>query len=57
MEDGLRFMQTGQHAGKLVLRMPENSSMLPATAAIRSGFSLRADVWFLLAGGSGGLGW
>ncbi|KAK0732344.1 hypothetical protein B0T21DRAFT_412523 [Apiosordaria backusii] len=56
LEDGLRFMQTGQHTGKLVVRMPENPSLLPATATIRSGLSFRAEASYLLVGGLGGLG-
>ncbi|CAP62086.1 uncharacterized protein PODANS_5_380 [Podospora anserina S mat+] len=56
LEDGLRFMQTGQHTGKLVVRMPGDPLLLPATATVRSGFSLRADASYLLVGGLGGLG-
>ncbi|EMR63063.1 putative polyketide synthase protein [Eutypa lata UCREL1] len=44
-----------QFMGKLVVRIPEDVSMITAKPA-RQGFSFRAEVSYLLVGGLGGLG-
>ncbi len=57
IEDAFRFMQKGQHIEKLVVRLPENLSVLGKTAApVHQKLSLRSDVSYLLIGGLGGLG-
>ncbi|KAK2596464.1 hypothetical protein N8I77_013354 [Diaporthe amygdali] len=55
IQEAFRFMQKGKHMGKLVVRMPENSSLL-RTAPAHVGLSLRPDASYLLIGGLGGLG-
>lgn len=55
IKGAFRFMQKGQHIGKLVVRIPEDSSLLEA-APRRRGFELRPDRSYFLAGGLGGLG-
>lgn len=48
-------MQMGNHMGKVVIKMPEDSTLLPVTGNV-SFFKLPPDVFFLLVGGLGGLG-
>ncbi|KAJ2980610.1 hypothetical protein NUW58_g6899 [Xylaria curta] len=55
IESAIRTMQKGQHIGKLVVRIPEDASMIQANPVRRS-FSLHADASYLLIGGLGGLG-
>ncbi|RYP44832.1 hypothetical protein DL768_008731 [Monosporascus sp. mg162] len=55
VEDAFRCLQMGQHIGKLVVRIPENHSLLSTTKA-RSSLSLRSDASYLVVGGLGGLG-
>lgn len=55
IEAALRTMQKGQHIGKLVIRIPEDASVIKSSPA-RQPFSLRADASYLLVGGLGGLG-
>ncbi|KAI1759369.1 hypothetical protein GGR53DRAFT_513765 [Hypoxylon sp. FL1150] len=55
VEDALRIMQKGQHIGKFVIRMPQDSSILPCSD-VRDTFSIREDASYLLIGGLGGLG-
>ncbi|THV54033.1 hypothetical protein BGAL_0036g00320 [Botrytis galanthina] len=55
IEEAFRFMQKGQHIGKIVISMPADSRQL-ATSNTHSQFSLRSDVSYLLVGGLGGLG-
>ncbi|PHH93163.1 hypothetical protein CDD83_19 [Cordyceps sp. RAO-2017] len=55
VRDAFRFMQSGQHIGKIVIRMPEEASSLASVSPRRS-VSLRADRSYLLVGGLGGLG-
>ncbi|KAF3389382.1 Compactin diketide synthase mokB [Penicillium rolfsii] len=51
-----RHMQTGQHMGKIVIRMPEDPERLPITGIHRSVCIFRPDAAYLLVGGLGGLG-
>ncbi|KAJ5887882.1 type I iterative PKS [Penicillium taxi] len=51
-----RYMQTGQHMGKVVVRMPEDPESLPITGIHSSVSIFRPDVSYLLIGGLGGLG-
>lgn len=55
IEDAFRFMQQGVHMGRIVVRMPEQDSILPI-AATKAAPRFRADATYLLAGGMGGLG-
>ncbi|KAI1125318.1 acyl transferase domain-containing protein [Nemania abortiva] len=55
IETAIRTMQKGRHIGKLVVRIPEDTSAIAASPA-RQGFSLRSDASYLLVGGLGGLG-
>ncbi|KAL4940274.1 hypothetical protein BDV06DRAFT_230416 [Aspergillus oleicola] len=50
-----RHMQTGQHIGKILVRMPEDVSELP-TRETRAEVKLSPDSSYLLCGGLGGLG-
>ncbi|KAB2570584.1 Hybrid PKS-NRPS synthetase lepA [Lasiodiplodia theobromae] len=50
-----RYMQKGQHIGKLVVTMPEQQTDVE-TVPTRSAFKLRSDASYLLCGGLGGLG-
>jgi thioester reductase-like protein len=51
-----RHMQTGQHMGKIVIRMPEDPESLPITRIHGSVPIFRSDASYLLVGGLGGLG-
>ncbi|GAP88125.1 putative polyketide synthase [Rosellinia necatrix] len=55
IEPAIRTMQKGQHIGKLVVRIPEDTSSIGASPA-RQKLTLRADASYLLVGGLGGLG-
>ena len=55
IEDAFRYMQKGQHIGKIMVKMPEDSAELPA-ALVKHTLVLRSDVSYLLVGGLGGLG-
>ncbi|KAI1074258.1 hypothetical protein F5B20DRAFT_596550 [Whalleya microplaca] len=55
IETAIRTMQKGQHIGKLVIRIPKDTSKIAASPA-RQDFSFPADVSYLLVGGLGGLG-
>nr|WGU20916.1 crs5 [Clonostachys rosea] len=55
IQEAFRFMQNAQYIGKLVIRIPEEASLLGAAPLQRS-FSLRSDRSYFLAGGLGGLG-
>ncbi|KAI9820043.1 MAG: Type I Iterative PKS [Pycnora praestabilis] len=55
IEEAFRFMQRGQHIGKIVVKMPETPQELPV-AAIAKKLLLRSDVSYLMIGGLGGLG-
>lgn len=57
IQDAFRFMQKGDHIGKIVVRMADAAGEPPLhTTSIRPGFSLRPDAAYLLIGGLGGLG-
>ena len=51
----MRFMQKGNHIGKIVVTMPQNPEELP-TKSKKPIFKLREDASYLLVGGLGGLG-
>lgn len=55
IQDCFRYMQKGQHIGKIIVKMPENAETLPVTA-VSEDLTLRPDVCYLLVGGLGGLG-
>jgi len=55
VEDAMRFMQKGNHIGKVVVTMPENPEELP-TQFKKPVFKLCEDASYLLAGGLGGIG-
>ncbi len=53
--DAFKYMQKGQHIGKIVVTMPENPQELEVTA-VKQELKLRPEVSYLLVGGLGGLG-
>ena len=53
--EAFRYMQKGQHIGKIVVSMPEIPSKIEAMAR-RQDLRLRAESSYLLVGGLGGLG-
>lgn len=53
--DAFRYMQKGQHIGKIVVTMPENPETLEETAT-KEKLALRSESSYLLVGGLGGLG-
>ena len=55
IEEAFRFMQKGQHIGKIVVSMPQYQEELP-TALTPQQLVLRPDGLYLLVGGLGGLG-
>ncbi|KAJ5808325.1 hypothetical protein N7474_009594 [Penicillium riverlandense] len=55
IEQAFWHMQTGQHMGKVVVKMPEKALALPSSYVYNS-FSLPSNASFLLVGGLGGLG-
>ena len=55
VEAAMRYMQKGQHIGKIVVTFPTNPTELEATANTRD-LVLRPDVSYLSIGGLGGLG-
>lgn len=55
VEDAFRLMQQGVHMGRLVVRMPDDGSVLPI-APSKPAPCFRADATYLLTGGMGGLG-
>ena len=55
VEDAMRYMQKGQHIGKIVVTMPADPLQLEAKPS-RSELSLRPEVAYLFIGGLGGLG-
>ncbi|CAI7605698.1 unnamed protein product [Penicillium manginii] len=55
IEKAFSHMQTGQHIGKIVVKMPDNPSDLPISRTHHS-FHLPSNASFLLVGGLGGLG-
>lgn len=55
VEEAFRYMQKGQHIGKIVVIVPQNQENVEAEPARRE-TSLRADRTYFFAGGLGGLG-
>ena len=55
VEDAMRFMQKGNHIGKIVVTLPENPEELP-TQSKKPVFELCENASYLLVGGLGGLG-
>ncbi|KAL5340198.1 acyl transferase domain-containing protein [Aspergillus crustosus] len=53
--DAFRYMQTGKHVGKILVRMPDDPSTLP-TREGHAEVSFSPDYAYLLSGGLGGLG-
>lgn len=53
--DAFKYMQKGQHIGKIVVTMPSSPKELSITA-VRQELQLRPEVSYLLVGGLGGLG-
>ncbi|KAI9934559.1 hypothetical protein MW887_000174 [Aspergillus wentii] len=51
-----RHMQTGQHMGKILVRMPDDPASLPITKIHDTTPIFRSDASYLLIGGLGGLG-
>jgi FlaA1/EpsC-like NDP-sugar epimerase len=55
ISQAFRFMQTGKHMGKIVVKMPDSSSELQACAS-STFISLPSDASIVVVGGLGGLG-
>lgn len=53
--DAFKYMQKGQHIGKIVVTMPKNPQELSVTA-VKHKLHLRPEASYLLVGGLGGLG-
>lgn len=52
----VRYMQTGQHMGKIVIQISDDPSTLPVSKVQDGTVCLRPDVSYLLVGGFGGIG-
>lgn len=55
VEEAMRYMQKGQHIGKIVVTFPKSTTELEAATNTRD-LVLRPDVSYLSIGGLGGLG-
>ncbi|KAL8671106.1 MAG: hypothetical protein Q9168_004388 [Polycauliona sp. 1 TL-2023] len=55
IEEAMRYMQKGQHIGKIVVSMPENPTELAATSSVKK-LACRSEMSYLFVGGLGGLG-
>ncbi|GAB1218268.1 hypothetical protein ATERTT37_007522 [Aspergillus terreus] len=55
-EKAFRYMQGGQHMGKIVIKMPDHPSELPMSRMHETARYFSPDVSYLLVGGLGGLG-
>lgn len=55
ISEAFRYMQQGQHMGKIIITMPDNITKIPSTQ-ITHELSLSSTATYLLAGGLGGLG-
>ncbi|RSL49057.1 hypothetical protein CEP54_012625 [Fusarium duplospermum] len=55
IKQAFRYLQSGNHMGKVILKLPRDSSMLEARAITQS-IKFAPDAAYLLVGGSGGLG-
>ncbi|KAM5467173.1 Type I Iterative PKS [Microsporum ferrugineum] len=53
--DAFRYMQTGKHMGKILIKMPDNPSEMPLTKGCQT-IKLCPQGSYLLVGGLGGLG-
>lgn len=53
--EGFRYMQSGNHMGKIVIKMPDDGTELPISSP-KPHLSLGSDAAYLLVGGLGGLG-
>ncbi len=53
--DAFKYMQNGQHIGKIVVTMPKSPQELNVTA-VKQEFHLRPEMSYFLVGGMGGLG-
>lgn len=53
--EAFKYMQKGQHIGKIVVTMPKSPQDLSVTA-VKQDFHLRSEGSYLLVGGLGGLG-
>ena len=56
VEDAFRYMQKGQHIGKIVVTLPDNPTSSLNVITERSNLLLRPDRSYLIVGGLGGLG-
>lgn len=56
VKKAFRYMQSGQNMGKIVIRMPNDSSTLPTTKLHESTLYFTDGYSYLLVGGLGGLG-
>jgi len=56
IEDAMRFMQKGNHIGKVVITMPETPDELDSPQSHKARFQVRDDGSYLLVGGLGGIG-
>ncbi|KAF4556529.1 KR domain-containing protein [Elsinoe fawcettii] len=54
VEDAFRYMQKGQHLGKIVIRFDDSVNLSVTPSTPKPGF--RSDRSYLLVGGTGGLG-
>ncbi|GBF65175.1 highly reducing polyketide synthase [Trichophyton mentagrophytes] len=55
VSEAFRYMQQGTHMGKIVIRIPQDSSAIPL-AGVKAPVQFSPDVSYLLVGGLGGLG-
>ncbi|KAL7914426.1 hypothetical protein GGI35DRAFT_490696 [Trichoderma velutinum] len=55
IEEAFRFLQKGQHIGKIVIKMPEDPKILPSVP-VHTEIRFRPNASYLLVGGLGGLG-
>ncbi|KAK3685289.1 putative polyketide synthase [Podospora appendiculata] len=54
--DSFRYLQTGQHIGKVVITMPQDPAEIETTPRPPQPPNFRSDASYLLCGGLGGLG-
>ena len=55
VKHAFRHLQGGEHIGKIILNLPEDDSVLEATAQAQP-LTFRGDAAYFLPGGAGGLG-
>lgn len=55
IQEAFRYMQGGQHIGKIIITMPDSTDVLPSIKQ-RPMPKLRSDRSYILVGGLGGLG-